>query len=102
MAEEEVYHPDTKPTNFLVRLDGEGCRLWLVDLDRAKLNTRFGRKRWIKCLARLNAGLPARITLLDRMRCLRKCDRGRWGAEERLRIARDVYEMSLKRRPKWL
>jgi hypothetical protein len=102
LAREEVYHPDTKPTNVLVKnVDGE-LRLWLVDLDRAKFEARLTRSRWVKCLARLNAGLPAQVSLLDRMRCLRECGRGRWDARERLRIARRVYRSSLGQRPAWL
>ncbi|MHC4479648.1 MAG: lipopolysaccharide kinase InaA family protein [Planctomycetota bacterium] len=102
LATEEVYHPDTKPTNFLARRTDGDFKLWLVDMDRARFDTRFGRGLWIKCLARLNAGLPADITLLDRMRCLRECGRGRWEGRERLEIARRVYCTSLAYRPAWL
>lgn len=99
LDQKETYHPDTKPTNFLVKeTDGE-FRLWLVDLDRVRFNTSCTWTRWVKLLARLNAGLPADVTLLDRMRCLRQCG---LDASNRLPIARQVYELSLRRRPAWL
>jgi hypothetical protein len=102
MADEETYHPDTKPTNLLVAPGVQGPRLWLVDLDRAAFDRPWGRRQWVKSLARLNAGLPAQVTLLDRMRCLRQCGHGRWGRRERLEVARAAYDMSLTRRPAWL
>jgi len=101
LADQNVYHPDTKPTNILVKRAGREFRLWLVDLDRARFDTTVTRGRWVKCLARLNAGLPGQIGLLDRMRCLRLCSRDRWDFAERLRIARDVYTLSLTRRVAW-
>jgi hypothetical protein len=97
----EVYHPDTKPTNLLVKQTDDGPRLYLVDLERTRFDRPFTRTHWVKCLARLNAGLPASVTLLDRMRCLRACSRGRWEARERLEVARDVYALSLTRRTAW-
>ncbi|MCK4374006.1 MAG: hypothetical protein KAX19_01720, partial [Candidatus Brocadiae bacterium] len=101
LARGEVYHPDTKPSNLLVK-EGDGrFRLWLVDLDRVKFASPWTRNRWAKCLARLNAGLPATVTLLDRMRCLRGCGRGRWSGGERLLIARQCRALSLKRRTAW-
>ena len=101
LADQEVYHPDTKPNNILVKRTGGEFQLWLVDLDRARFNTTVTRRRWIKCLARLNAGLPGQVGLLDRMRCLRRCSRGRWSRAERLHVARQVYALSLTRRVAW-
>ncbi len=104
MAQSAVYHPDTKPNNLLVKeMNGPrpGFRLYLVDLDRVEFDSPMTRGRWVKALARLNAGLPAQITLLDRMRCLRECGRGRWNARRQRRIAREVYALSLRRRPAW-
>lgn len=101
LAEEEIYHPDTKPTNILVREKDGGYRLWLVDLDRACHGRPLGRERWVKMLARVNAGLPSQITLLDRMRVLRRCAQGRWSAQERQEVARRALELSIQRRPKW-
>ncbi len=97
MADEGVYHPDTKASNILVRRDGSEFRLWLVDLDRARFDTRIGRRRWVKCLARINAALPPGVPVLDRMRCLRECSRGRWSAADSLEVARQVHALSLKR-----
>jgi len=97
-----VRHPDMKPTNVLAKKSGVDLRLWLVDLDRARFDRRMSRRHWVKCLAQLNAGLPAAVTVLDRLRCLRELARGRWGAAERLGIARAVYRTSLRRRPAWL
>ncbi len=102
LARAEVYHADTKPGNFLVRREGEGFRLYLVDLDRMRFDARMTRGRWVKSLARLNSGLGRGVSLLDRMRVLRRCGRGRWRRAERLAIARDVYALSLTRRPAWL
>jgi len=103
LAEAETYHPDTKPTNFLIRAEpAGGFRAYLVDLDRAKFDTPLRRRHWVKCLARLNAGLPASVSLLDRMRVLRECSRGRWEGAERKEIACQVYRLSLARRPAWL
>ncbi|NLW49879.1 MAG: hypothetical protein GXY85_03425 [Candidatus Brocadiaceae bacterium] len=101
LADEEVYHRDTKPTNVLVRREGNGFRLWLVDLDRVRFDRPLTHGLWVKCLARLNAGIPGRVGLLDRMRCLRLCGRGRWAAAERLSIAREVYALSLTRSVAW-
>lgn len=101
LGREEIYHPDTKPTNFLVREREGGYGLWLVDLDRARHGRPLSKRQWAKCLARLDAGLPGRVTLLDRMRCLRRLSKGRWSARERLRMARRVRRMSLARGPKW-
>ena len=97
LAEERIYHPDTKPTNVLVQENGDGYRLHLVDLDRVEFGAPLSRGRWIKSLARLNAGLPDSISTLARMRCLRRCARGRWEAAERLEVARRVQAASLKR-----
>lgn len=98
----EVYHPDTKPTNFLVRkTDGE-FNLWLVDLDRVHFGVPFTRTQWVRLLARLNAGLPADVTVLDRMRCLRQTWWGERDPRRRLKLAREVYKLSLTRRPAWL
>jgi hypothetical protein len=101
MAEEEVYHPDTKPTNLLVKLRDGGPKLWLVDLDRTRFDAPMTDGRWVKVLARLNAGLGTDIALLDRMRCLREISRGRWDAPKRKEMARRVYELSLARGPLW-
>ncbi len=98
---QRVYHPDTKPNNVLVRRTADGFRLWLVDLDRASFDARPTRDRTVKVLARLNAGLSREVTALDRMRCLRAY----WGdrdPRDRRRMARQVHELSLTRRPKWL
>ncbi len=100
LAEREVYHPDTKPTNILVRRAEGGFLLWLVDLDRVRFDAPMGQERWAKCLTRVNADLPDAIGLLDRMRCLRQCGRGRWSAGERRRLARRVAALSIKRRRK--
>ncbi len=101
MAAEEVYHPDTKPTNVLVQREEDGYRLWLVDLDRIRFGRSWSRRDWVKALARLNAGVPACITLLDRLRCLRRCTGTGWTSGERLRAAREVYRLSLSRRAVW-
>jgi hypothetical protein len=97
MAEEGVYHPDTKPGNILVRREGEGYSLWLVDLDRASFPRRLSRARWVKTLARINAQVPPEVSLLARMRFLRLCGRGRWEAGERLEVAREVWQRSAER-----
>jgi tRNA A-37 threonylcarbamoyl transferase component Bud32 len=102
LAQERVYHPDTKPSNILVKEVEGRFRLHLVDLERSRFGRPMTRSRWVKCLARLNAGLPARVSLLDRMRCLRECGKGRWSPRERLAIAREVHRLSLGRRPAWL
>ena len=106
MADQGVYHPDTKPTNFLVSRHDGRLRLHLVDLDRVRRGGQWGRWRWARCLMRLNTGLPDKVTVLDRMRCLRRCDRsvqsggGRWSAAERLELARRVRALSAERRAK--
>ena len=102
LQKERVYHPDVKPTNVLVSRSGERFDLYLIDMCRVRFESEGGRQRWIRYLAQLNAGLPAQITLLDRMRFLRRCGRGRWNPTERRRIARAVYQRSLERNPKWL
>jgi hypothetical protein len=102
LADRQVYHPDTKPRNFLVKETDDGYRLWLVDPDRIRFEQAYSRVLWVKVLGRVNAGLASNVTLLDRMRCLRLCGRGRWTPEERLSIARAAYELSLTRRPAWL
>jgi hypothetical protein len=115
LADRQVYHPDTKPKNLLVKETGAGFRLWLVDPDRIRFGQLYTPVLWGKVLGRVNAGLAGNITLLDRMRCLRLCGRigwtsrerplarsPRWTPEERLAIARAAYELSLTRRPAWL
>ncbi len=97
MAEEGVYHPDTKPGNILVRREGGRYGLWLVDLDRAGFPRRLSRSRWVKTLARINAQVPPDVPVLERMRCLRLCGRGRWDARERLELAREVWGRSMER-----
>jgi len=102
LEERGVYHPDTKPTNFLVReTDGE-FHLRLVDLDRVRFGAPFTWTQWVKLLARLNAGLPADVTVLDRMRCLRRTRWGECDRRRRLKLAREVYALSLTRRPVWV
>jgi tRNA A-37 threonylcarbamoyl transferase component Bud32 len=115
LADRAVYHPDTKPKNFLVKETDTGFRLWLVDPDRIRFDQPYTAALWVKVLGRVNAGLAANVTLLDRMRCLRLCSRirwtpqgrpatggPRWTSAERLAIARAAYELSLTRRPAWL
>lgn len=102
LQDRAVYHPDVKPTNVLVQQKERDVSVYLIDMARVRFESEGGRRRWIRYLAQLNAGLPAHISLLDRMRCLRRCSRGRWTAGERLRIARAAYEKSLGRNPKWL
>jgi hypothetical protein len=102
MAEERVYHPDTKPGNILVQVRGDEFQLYLVDLDRLRFDARISRTRWIKILARLNSQMPASVSLLDRMRCLRGCSRGRWGDRERRELALRIYRLSLARGAAWL
>ncbi len=98
MAQEKVYHPDTKPGNILVQRNGEEFELYLVDLDRVQFEKKMSRRRWIKSLARVNSGLPEGVSGPDRMRCLRRCAEGRWDRRERLELARRVREMSIRRR----
>ena len=101
MADQEVYHPDTKPSNLLIEeVDGE-IRPCLVDLDAVRFGPRDVRRTWVRNLAQLDAGLPVDVTVLDRMRCLRACGAGRWSAAERMAIARDVLRLSLGRGPAW-
>ena len=102
LAESGVRHRDLKPSNILVGRSGEGFQLWLVDLDRTRFEVDWTRRLWIYHLAQCNAGLADGITLLDRMRCLRRVGKGRWSARERLAIAREVLELSLQRDPEWL
>jgi len=101
MAEKQVEHPDMKPSNILVATDAGRVRLWLVDLDRLRFEERWERKQWVQHLAKCDAGLPAQVTLLERMRCLRECGRGRWTPAQRGEIARAVRECSLMRNPAW-
>jgi tRNA A-37 threonylcarbamoyl transferase component Bud32 len=102
LEREEIHHPDTKPTNLLVREAAGQVHLWLVDLDRVQFRRRHrDDRRWVKNLAQLNAGLPAEVTTLDRMRCLRACGRGRWSAARRKEIARAVRRLSMQRNPLW-
>jgi len=102
LAAGRVRHPDMKPSNILVRWDGQEPRLWLVDLDRMRFGVRWRQRHWVHHLAQCNAGLGGGISLLDRMRCLRRCGAGRWSAGRRLRIARLVMRESLGRNPAWL
>ena len=101
MAVKQVEHPDTKPSNILVAMDAARIRLWLADLDRLGFEEPWGRKQWVQHLAQCDAGLPAEVTLLERMRCLRKCGRGQWTPAQRGEIARAVRECSLTRNPAW-
>jgi tRNA A-37 threonylcarbamoyl transferase component Bud32 len=94
MAEAGVYHPDTKPTNIVVERGEGGFRLHLVDLDRTRFGVRLRRVHWEKCLMRIDAQMPWHVSVLDRMRCLRRCGEGRWSARERLEVARRVRQMS--------
>jgi tRNA A-37 threonylcarbamoyl transferase component Bud32 len=102
LAEKGVRHRDMKPSNMLLDRTPRGFKIWLVDLGNARYETKWGTEHWIHHLAQCNAGLTTSVTLLDRMRCLRRCGRGRWDSEERLRIARAVLKKSLSRRPMWL
>jgi hypothetical protein len=102
MARERVRHPDTKPSNFLIQTEGEEVRVWVVDLDKVSFRARVDDAWWVEHLARLDAGLPADVTLRDRLRFLRDCGRGRWSRQQRLAIARRVREKSLERGPEWL
>ena len=101
LGEKEVYHPDLKPENFLVRIDDGEVRLWIIDVARVSFNSKPDEKRWIRYLAQLNSGLPDEVSLLDRMRFLRECGRGQWSDAERLEIARAALDKSLKRDIKW-
>ncbi|MFO7958402.1 MAG: lipopolysaccharide kinase InaA family protein [Candidatus Brocadiia bacterium] len=94
---QEVYHPDTKPTNILVHRGEDGLELYLIDLERVRFGRPMSRKEWTKCLARINAQLPQSVSLLERVRCLRRCARGRWDAGERREIAQRVHQLSLQR-----
>ena len=72
----------------------------IQESDRVRFGAPFTWTQWVKLLARLNAGLPAEVTVLDRLRCLRQTRWGeRWG---RLKLAREVYQLSVTRRPVWL
>lgn len=102
LAERQVRHRDMKPSNILITRDASGLRLWLVDLERAQFDWRWRREHWIHHLAQCNAGLPANVTILERMRCLRRCGQGRWTPQERLHIAREILAASLRRGAKWL
>jgi len=102
LIEARAFHPDVKPTNVLVRESDGELELWLVDMARARFDSRAGRNRWVRYLSQLNAGIPRQVGLLDRMRCLRRCSEGRWNQRERLEIARAVYRKSLRRKPVWL
>jgi len=101
LGEKEVYHPDLKPENFLVRIDDEQVRLWIIDVARVRFNSKPDKKRWIRYLSQLNSGLPDEVSLLNRMRFLRECGRKRWSNPERIEIARAALEKSLERDIKW-
>ena len=102
LAEQEVRHADMKPSNILAGRQGGRIRLWLVDLDRSRFDEAWKGRDWIKHLAQLNAGLSSQVTLLDRMRCLRQCGRGRWRPRERLALARAIIERSRQHYRPWL
>ncbi len=103
MARNQVRHRDMKPSNVLVQEDQEGrFNLWLVDLDRARVEVGWTRDLWVYHLAQCNAGVDEGISLLDRMRCLRRIGEGRWSDAERIQIAREILELSLQRDPMWL
>ena len=75
LARQHIRHRDMKPSNILARPTESGeYRLELIDLDRASFEVEWKRKHWIKHLAQCNAGLGEQISLLDRMRCLRRCE----------------------------
>jgi len=99
LADRNVRHPDMKPSNILVAGADGGPRLWLVDLDRVRFEAPWRRRHWIHHLSQCNAGLPPSVTVLDRMRCLRRCGLGRWSPAERLDIARAVLRESRSRNP---
>lgn len=102
LARTRTRHRDMKPSNILAGRRGDGWRLWLVDMDRTRFEVDWNRRLWVYHLAQCNAGLASGITLLDRLRCLRRIGKGRWSDTERLSIARDVLELSLTRDPEWL
>ncbi len=101
LCERRIYHPDLKPENFLVRIDEDKVRVWIIDMAGVKFHTHCDEKRWVRYLAQLNSGLPDQVRLLDRMRFLRECGRGRWDARTRERIARRALEKSLERNIQW-
>ncbi len=86
----EVYHPDLKPSNFLVWREEGRLRVGIADMSRVSFESPGGRARWVRGLYQLNRQMPPEITLLDRLRCLRVCNTGRWSREEESRIAREV------------
>jgi hypothetical protein len=101
LVEKRVRHRDMKPSNILVKQEEDGFSLTLVDLDRALFDVTWTRRHWVLHLAQCNAGLPGEISILSRMRALRRCARGRWDARQRLRIAREVLRKSLERNCAW-
>jgi hypothetical protein len=94
LADMKVGHPDTKATNVLVARQGDDWRLWLVDLDGVKFGKKWTMRKWLKSLSQCNMKTPLGLGVIDRMRCLREIGRGRWTAQERLRLARRVLEVS--------
>ena len=94
----DVYHPDLKPSNFLVWREDGRFRIAIADMSRVSFESPCGRKRWVRWLYQLNRQMPPEITLLDRLRCLRACNAGRWSKAEESCIAREVLKKTRERR----
>ena len=84
-----ICHRDLKASNILVQKNpGQEQKLYLVDLDSARVQTRIRTKERIRDLARLNASLfyATGISTADRLRFLRDYLRTRNARDEKLHL----------------
>ena len=94
-------HRDLKASNILVQKNpGQVQKLYLTDLDSARVQTRIRTKERIRDLARLNASLfyTTGISTADRLRFLRDYLRTRSARDEKLHLYwKAIAEQTLKK-----
>lgn len=97
-----IYHPDLKGGNILVKEEGRyNWKFYYLDIDRVSFNQEITERKAVKNLAQLNASLPNIFSLSDRMRFFKiYSGKKRLTKTDKLLLKKIIIK-SLKRRHLW-
>lgn len=97
MHEKDIYHADLKSNNILVREEGDGWNLYLVDLDRIRCGPPLSFRERANNLAQINASVASCITTADRVFFFRQYAHGTPLIKSAKRYFRQIMAISRKK-----
>lgn len=97
-----IYHPDLKGGNILVKEEGKhNWKFYYLDLDRVSFNQPITERKAVKNLAQLNASIPNIFSFSDRMRFFKIYSGKKRLTKTDKPLLKKIIIKSLKRKHLW-